>query len=196
MKALGGWVVAGVVVGFVACTQSYDDFDFSGTTPTAGTGGSTTTTGVGGSAGSTTTQSGTGGTGTPSGTGGTGTPSGTGGTGGGGTGGAAGTGGTGGAISCTDQYDHPNIYELCVERADECEFRARTNNGEQCDDICQAGGGECLAFYNDINNQCGGHGTEYTCTTPFNSGLCVCSRGCGTGPPCVPPAVCSGGNCN
>lgn len=147
----------------------------------------------------------TGGGGAPTGgaAGAAGTPSGGGGapTGGGGgpTGGAAGGGGTGGVVTipgCDDTYGQINgVASVCLQTDATCElaFAATT---QTCAQICQEGGGVCQAVYNNDPGQCG-HGQQSDCNNNiFNDAVCICSRGCGTGPPCPGNQVCNpGGNC-
>ncbi|MBW2528293.1 MAG: hypothetical protein JRI23_29220 [Deltaproteobacteria bacterium] len=164
-----------------SCTQSYDDFVFG---PASQTGTATTVTGTG------TATGGTGGAGAQGGTGGA--------TGGTTATGGSGTAGSGGsvAVDCATQYTSGAIHELCVESATECEFRVRTNQ-DDCETICADGGGECLSAYNDNPNGSCTRGDALTCQDDgMNSQLCICSVGCGSGPPCVSPQMCSSGTCN
>jgi hypothetical protein len=143
----------------------------------------------------------TGGGGAP--TGGGGAPTGGGGapTGGGGgpTGGAAGGGGTGGVVSipgCDDTYGQINgVDQVCLQTDKTCEL-AYAATTQTCAEICQEGGGVCQAVFNNDPGACG-HGQPSDCNNNiFNDAVCVCSRGCGNGPPCPGNQVCNaGGNC-
>lgn len=143
----------------------------------------------------------TGGGGAP--TGGGGAPTGGGGapTGGGGapTGGTGGGGGTGGVVTipgCNDTYGGINgVAQICDETDQVCEL-AYAATTQTCTDICEEGGGICQGVFNNQPGACG-HGPPSDCNNnTFNDAVCVCSRGCGSGPPCPGNQVCnSGGQC-
>jgi hypothetical protein len=100
----------------------------------------------------------------------------------------------GGTPNCDAQYGDATNYVACLEDAMVCEFNAEAQN-ESCSDICEARGGECIEVFND-NGPCG-HGQQLTCNTQnFVSLICVCSKGCGGGPPCSASQTCNNGNCN
>jgi hypothetical protein len=102
------------------------------------------------------------------------------------------TGGAAGGPSCDMQYGTAPSYIPCVE-SQVCEFNASVD-GTSCGEICSGHGGECLyAFQNQAD--CG-HGSRLACDFSDNQTIiCVCSRGCGSGPPCQAPETCATGTC-
>lgn len=139
----------------------------------------------------------TGGGGAP--TGGGGAPTGGGGapTGGGGgpTGGAGGTGGATTLPTCDDTYGAINgVAQICLQTDSTCEL-AYAATTQTCTAICQQGGGVCQGVFNNQPGACG-HGTPSNCDNNlFNDAVCVCSRGCGSGPPCPGNQTCNAGQC-
>jgi hypothetical protein len=63
-----------------------------------------------------------------------------------------------------------------------------------CDEVCEAGGGECFLAYNDdppcgLAEQIGcGQGS-------YMAAICICSRGCGVDDPCGSTETCVDGEC-
>jgi hypothetical protein len=116
-----------------------------------------------------------------------------GGEGGVGQGGEAGAGGEGGApvaVACGAQYVG---LVLCAEDVTSCSVIGPTAFVLGCDVICAGAGGECQAAFD--NSGCT-IGRRVACDfTGYADTLCVCSRGCGGGPPCVLPAACTSGVC-
>jgi hypothetical protein len=80
---------------------------------------------------------------------------------------------------CTERYGGTNGFQLCFETETECGVEAVKNSVQSCDDVCSAGGGQCLTIYaNDNSNPCvavvevpGG-----CARTGFYDDICVCSR--------------------
>jgi hypothetical protein len=96
--------------------------------------------------------------------------------------------------SCEKQYSTAPGYQLCWQGAD-CAL-AFNSTQKTCAAICSDGGGECTAVYNDVNNQKCQVGQKLACTTnQLSSGVCVCSRGCGGGAPCMQGQKCTAGKC-
>jgi len=138
----------------------------------------------------------------------TGGSAGSGGTAGGGPGGSGGTaaGGSGGSgaaggsppLSCAAQYPvAPPIQQITEETASTCNLCVSTV-GQSCRQICAANGGECLDSHNDNpNDSCVIDPSDVLgCDHQgFSSEICTCTLGCGAGPPCTPPAECTGGVC-
>lgn len=114
----------------------------------------------------------------------------------GGAGGAGGMAGGGGAppiLSCTQQYGMAPNYIPCVETPTVCEYGTTTQQFS-CAQQCTFYGGECLDAFNN-QGMCG-HGAQLTCTTTgFSTLICVCSRGCGGGPPCGMGQTCTNSVC-
>ncbi len=98
--------------------------------------------------------------------------------------------------NCDKQYMANTAgYQLCWQGAD-CGF-AFNSTIKSCAAVCAANGGECTATYNDQGDQKCTIGTKESCLTmQFNSAVCVCSRGCGNGPPCGANQKCTNGQCN
>lgn len=191
---------SGLVVLAVACGDQFSAE--GGTAGAAGAGGtaSGSDAGASGGAAGAAGSSGTGGTLVAGGSGGLGGAGGSGGLGGAGKGGTAGAGGSAGASvllgSCGKQYGTVQFYKLCKENATECHIVA-ANKVQSCKVVCGSNGGECLDAYDNVD-------TDPTCgqSTPANCDftgwyeiVCVCSKGCGSGPPCKYPATCVSGTC-
>ncbi len=116
----------------------------------------------------------------------------------GGGGAPVGGGGSGGGTTipdCQTTYGSLNgVSQVCLETDSVCElaFSATT---QTCTQICSQGGGVCQGVFNNAPGACG-HAQPSTCDNNFfNDGVCVCSRGCGNGPPCPGNQVCNGGQC-
>jgi hypothetical protein len=95
---------------------------------------------------------------------------------------------------CGMQY--PNN-KVCSDANNQCEL-AYDATAASCSSVCQAGGGECLGAFNDVNNQtCQTNPNQpVSCTSQLiTTGVCVCSQGCGNGPPCSMTQICLLGNC-
>jgi hypothetical protein len=113
-------------------------------------------------------------------------------------GGGGGPGGSGGApaTGCTGQYGHVPFFILCSETQMVCSFYAHVEP-QSCADLCASGGGECLLVYNNLNDMAGCM-TENTVSCDeltLLDAICVCSFGCGSGPPCQASQTCMGGTC-
>jgi hypothetical protein len=112
---------------------------------------------------------------------------------------SASVGGAGGAggqapLSCDDQYMDAPDYILCVEDETSCTFNTETAFADSCDDICNDYGGECLQAFD--NYRCSTIAAEVECSSSkFDTTACVCSKGCGGGPPCTGNDVCDSGAC-
>jgi hypothetical protein len=87
------------------------------------------------------------------------------------------------------------VAALCLQTDTVCEL-AFSAVAQSCAMICAQGGGVCQAVYNNDPGQCG-HGQQLTCNnTSLNDAVCICTRGCGSGPPCPGNQVCnSNGQC-
>jgi hypothetical protein len=95
---------------------------------------------------------------------------------------------------CGMQY--PN-HKVCSDDNGQC---ALDYNATQlsCAALCQGGGGECLGAFNDVQNQtCQiDQGAPLSCTSmQFQTAICICSQGCGNGPPCLILQTCVNGTC-
>ncbi len=102
--------------------------------------------------------------------------------------------------SCNNLYGNAASYSLCAESGNICEFAFNSTQGS-CGSVCAAGGGQCISTVNDVNNQtCAMPNNPQlnpnTCnTTSYSSAICICTRGCGNGPPCQNGQTCQSGNC-
>ncbi|MBW2454894.1 MAG: hypothetical protein JRI68_10300 [Deltaproteobacteria bacterium] len=97
--------------------------------------------------------------------------------------------------TCLQQYSHNAITQSCSQSSTECQFRIDATVAS-CAAVCEAGGGECVAYHNDNNNNPCTLGQQYPCThTQFTSATCICSRGCDGDAACVTPFVCTNGDC-
>ncbi|HMR10006.1 MAG TPA: hypothetical protein PKA88_29715, partial [Polyangiaceae bacterium] len=108
------------------------------------------------------------------------------------------TGGTGGGPnlpSCADTYcSIPGVGQVCAQTAVSCDLRYNATTAS-CAKICTDGGGVCINAYN--NSGTCGRGSEIGCAnSTFGSAICVCSRGCGSGPPCSGTQTCQSGTCS
>jgi hypothetical protein len=65
-----------------------------------------------------------------------------------------------------------------------------------CTEICQAAGAECYLAYNNITAACDIAWDEpISCDfNTYTAAVCICSRGCGTGPLCT-SGTCTNGEC-
>jgi hypothetical protein len=80
---------------------------------------------------------------------------------------------------CQDRYGRQDGFQLCWETATECGFEAVKDYGQSCDDVCRAGGGQCLTIYgNNSRTPCvAGDEVPGGCArTGFYDDICVCSR--------------------
>ncbi|MCC6903072.1 MAG: hypothetical protein IT377_29145 [Polyangiaceae bacterium] len=189
----------------------------------AGTGGAGAAAGAAGTGGASGGAAGTGGTSGAGGTGNAGGASGagggggtgaggSGGTGGGGTGGVGGAGGAGGGggtgggttlPSCNALYGSlAGALQVCDATAAQCTLAVDTDPndgdaGQTCGALCAGGGGECLKAFDNGAGQCVLDTTDpRPCTdATMSEGICVCSRGCGSGPPCSGGKKCKAGTC-
>lgn len=67
-----------------------------------------------------------------------------------------------------------------------------------CNALCNAGGGECLGAFNDVNDQqcVVNQNQPVSCfSQQLSSMVCVCSQGCGNGPACTGNQSCVNGQC-
>ncbi len=103
-------------------------------------------------------------------------------------GGTNGSGGSG-VVTCTSQYGDAPGFQVCQENETACHFETTTML--QCGQLCEARGGRCYQPFGSgppcENISYGGDCYQ----TPPTPGGCVCSVGCGDGPPCVPPQICT-----
>ena len=98
-------------------------------------------------------------------------------------------------VQCEVQYSGgtQGVY-LCMQTPDICDF-GFNNSQASCAKVCADHGGECQAMFNN-QNQCGHSQQNYGCDyVGFQTAICVCSRGCGGGPPCGNGQVCENGQC-
>ena len=66
------------------------------------------------------------------------------------------------------------VTQVCDDQPNSCEV-AYNSHAATCTQICQAGGGQCTAVFNN-QGPCG-HGQPAECgTTQFSSAICVCSK--------------------
>jgi len=179
----------------------------SGGTISGGSGGTTSggsgATISGGSGGTTSGGSG----GTSSGGSGGATSGGSGGTTSGGSAGttSGGSGGAGGVAlpTCSTLYGSvTGTLQVCVTDAAQCVLAVDTDPndgdpGQPCSTLCVAGGGECLKSYDNGAGACViDMADERLCSdATMSEGICICSRGCGTGPPCAAGTKCQSGGC-
>jgi hypothetical protein len=196
-------LLLGIAVLAASCGEQFSAE--SGTAGAAGASGSSGSA-TGSDAGATGGAAGLGGaaSGGAGGVGGTGGKLLTGGSGGtGATGGKIGTGGSGAVdaatilSSCGKQYGAVQFYKLCMENATECHVMA-ANMVQSCKVVCGSNGGECLDAYDNVDTDptCG-HSTQSNCDfTGWYEIVCVCSKGCGSGPPCKYPSTCLSGTCS
>lgn len=98
-----------------------------------------------------------------------------------------------GLPSCEQQYGMGPGYYGCSQSATECLMGANMSL-QSCGTICASGGGECLGGFNN-QGMCG-FGQSVGCGfIGFQTGLCLCSRGCGGGAPCGSGQFCLNGAC-
>lgn len=101
----------------------------------------------------------------------------------------------GGGTTCDSQYIGAPGYQLCAAKATSCEFNVNLNQSTSCGAVCGALGGECAQTI-DNGAACEYYPTIQPCAfTGYGTALCVCSLGCGGGPPCAPNKPCNGGVC-
>lgn len=104
-------------------------------------------------------------------------------------------------VDCDTQYDTVAGYRSCAENASSCEF-SFDNYAASCEKTCADHGGECLDAWDNTNGSWCDFEQDLTCAHVGAPGdgfgqynVCQCSRGCGSGPPCIAPATCQGGFC-
>jgi hypothetical protein len=104
--------------------------------------------------------------------------------------------------TCSDLYASViGVNEVCQDLGGKCPLAADTNAndgdpGQSCEAICQEGGGECIEVLDDGVDSCTGANPSYSCFVSDQSNVvCYCSKGCGGGPPCPWPKVCSSSQC-
>ncbi len=160
-----------------ACTSLWGIDELRYAEPASGGGGAaTSSTGAGG--GSSSGQGGTGGASSGS----------------GGQGGQGGQGGAGGGpLSCDAQYGAAPDYVLCDEDSGSCTFFVSLS-GASCTQLCAALGGVCLGMINNGSEACQPAAVG-PCNAAMADAICVCSLGCGQGPPCAGNLICVNGDC-
>ena len=78
--------------------------------------------------------------------------------------------------ACTERYGGQNGFQLCFETSTECGFEAVKDSVQSCDDVCRAGGGQCLRVYgNDSSNPCVALSAPSCAQTARYDDICVCS---------------------
>lgn len=110
----------------------------------------------------------------------------------GGSAGNAGEAGTPPLPTCEELYTGvTGVLQVCGEDGQGCQLSADTDPddgdpGQHCTAICAAAGGECKGSFDNGASVCEADPTdERPCTDDtLSEGVCVCSRGCGEGPPC------------
>jgi hypothetical protein len=115
----------------------------------------------------------------------------------GGDAGAAGTGGAGGLPACAVTYGNADgVLSVCLETADRCELAYRSII-RSCTQICHENGGACLAVFNNVDGTACERANLIPCgATHLVDAICICSRGCGAGPPCPSGSRCTDGSCD
>jgi len=122
---------------------------------------------------------------------------------GGASGGAGGTGGTATLPTCAALYGGvTGTLQVCDTTSSKCTLAVDTDpndgdSGQPCSTICTDGGGECLQAFDNGASQCAVDTADARpCTdATMSEGICVCSRGCGSGPPCAGGKKCKAGTC-
>ncbi len=112
--------------------------------------------------------------------------------------GVSGSSSSGGVVTCTGQYGGIHSYELCKEDAQSCEFYAEyesINDKPSCTELCTKHGGQCQGTFDNGLTTCAHAMNGNTCDTKFFDAICICSLGCGGGPPCPPLGTCNNGTC-
>lgn len=146
-----------------------------------------------------------GGTGASGGSGGAGGGSGGAGGGSGGAGGGSGgTGGTNALATCELLYGTViGTLQVCQQFASKCVLSVDTDQadgdpGQPCSTLCAAAGGECLEAADNGASLCAiDLADPRPCTdATMSEGICVCSRGCGSGNPCTGGKQCKSGVCS
>jgi hypothetical protein len=96
--------------------------------------------------------------------------------------------------ACDEQYAVLPDYMLCMETPTAC--HVYTTHDVSCTDHCHAQGGECSQAFDNVMGRGCTVAAAITCdTTDGGHAICVCSKGCGSGPACVSPQVCTAGTC-
>lgn len=98
-----------------------------------------------------------------------------------------------GVIGCDDQYGGVTNYVGCAQGGGTCTFSTSTISSS-CATKCAGAGGECVDAYNN-SGTCGLAERTGCSHTGYGTEICICSRGCGAGAPCTPPATCQSGQC-
>jgi hypothetical protein len=98
--------------------------------------------------------------------------------------------------TCEDQYDAlDGVFDVCGQNGEVCEVAF--GNGGTCNGVCGRSGTQCITVYNNAQGticQRSQQG-QFSCDQPANSAICLCTRGCGSGPPCPGDQICLGGMC-
>jgi hypothetical protein len=101
----------------------------------------------------------------------------------------------GGTTTCDSQYGGVAGYQLCAAKPTTCEFNVDLNQSTSCGAVCGAVGGACVLTL-DNGTACEYLGPTQDCAfTGYGNAVCVCSLGCGVGPPCDTNKACTGGIC-
>ena len=77
---------------------------------------------------------------------------------------------------CATTYAGVPGFELCVERATECELYTNGSADASCDAVCTAAGGVCISARNEGSSANCGSGGPQDCGQESNDQVCVCSR--------------------
>jgi hypothetical protein len=101
--------------------------------------------------------------------------------------------------TCTTMYQgNAGVLQICGDTVPRCQLRVNTQT-YNCQEICRAGGGDCVSYYNDNpNNTCTPNVTvELGCTSSTTNGsaMCICTHYCGVHPPCPDGFTCDGTDC-
>lgn len=79
--------------------------------------------------------------------------------------------------SCASVYGSTAGFAGCRQTPTECELFADLMDRSSCVDVCEGGGGVCLATYNNVDAvRCAREGDELPCGLVASTLICVCSR--------------------
>jgi hypothetical protein len=80
--------------------------------------------------------------------------------------------------SCTGRYGSERGFQVCFETGTECGFEAVKDSVQSCDDVCRAGGGQCVRTYgNNSSTACvaTSEPSDDCARTNRYDDICVCS---------------------
>jgi len=96
--------------------------------------------------------------------------------------------------SCTDLFGDAPDFMLCQETTTFCSFNTTTGGGT-CDEMCGGFGSQCVDALDNSERCIAIAGTNDSCQTPRQEGICVCERSDATTPPPPPPPPPSDASC-